>query len=170
MKKLLLIALAVVMALTVVACVACTEEETYTGYCYYTKNYGTEVGYGCVVDVTVKGDTITAVKLYTNAEALAWAQENDVEWLENTVRTTASWKAGSEQDPTNDDLGFAAAEAAYAKWIEDTFVGQKVSAVKGWTTNLDELKVEPATSNLAGATQSAIRIISAVQNALKNVK
>lgn len=158
MKKVLVIALAVVMALAVVAFVACEQPQTVTGKCHYSTQWG---AYGAMVDVTVKGDVITSVKLYTDAEAAA-ADEN---W-NDAHRTTPSWTK-----PAEGQLGFAATEAAYATWIEDTFVGKTVAEVNAYeaSATADGQSVTTEGINLAGATQSAARIIVAVQNALSKL-
>ena len=158
MKKVLVIALAVVMALAVVAFVACEQPQTVTGKCHYSTQWG---AYGAMVDVTVKGDVITSVKLYTDAEAAA-ADEN---W-NDAHRTTPSWTK-----PAEGQLGFAATEAAYATWIEDTFVGKTVAEVNAYeaSATADGQSVTTEGINLAGATQSAARIIVAVQDALSKL-
>lgn len=157
MKKVLVIALAVVMTLAVVAFAACATEQTVTGKCHYTTQWG---AYGCMVDVTVKGDVITAVKLYTDKEAAA----ADSTWGE-AHRTTPSWK------PAEGQLGYAATEAAYATWIEDTFVGKTVAAVNAYVASAtaDGQSVKTEGINLAGATQSAARVIVAVKDALSKL-
>ena len=157
MKKVLVIALAVVMALAVVALVACEQPQTVTGKCHYSSQWG---AYGAMVDVTVKGDVITAVKLYTDKEAAA----ADSTWGE-AHRTTPSWTAANGQ------LGFAATEAAYATWIEDTFVGKTVAEVNAYeaSATADGQSVTTEGINLEGATQSAARIIVAVQDALSKL-
>lgn len=157
MKKVLVIALAVVMTLAVVAFAACATEQTVTGKCHYTTQWG---AYGCMVDVTVKGDVITAVKLYTDAEAAA----ADSAWGE-AHRTTPSWK------PSEGQLGYAATEAAYATWIEDTFVGKTVAEVNAYVASAtaDGQSVTTTGINLEGATQSAARVIVAVKDALSKL-
>lgn len=158
MKKVLVIALAVVMTLAVVAFVACEQPQTVTGKCHYSSKYG---AYGAMVDVTVKGDVITAVKLYTDKEAAA----ADSTWGD-AHRTTPSWTK-----PAEGELGFAATEAAYATWIEDTFVGKTVAEVNAYeaSATADGQSVTTKGINLAGATQSAARIIVAVQDALSKL-
>ena len=157
MKKVLVIALAVVMTLAVVAFAACATEQTVTGKCHYTTQWG---AYGCMVDVTVKGDVITAVKLYTDKEAAA----ADSTWGD-AHRTTPSWK------PSEGQLGYAAAEAAYATWIEKTFVGKTVAEVNAYVASAtaDGQSVTTKGINLAGATQSAARVIVAVKDALSKL-
>ncbi len=157
MKKVLVIALAVVMALAVVAFVACEQPQTVTGKCHYSSKYGP---YGAMVDVTVKGDVITSVKLYTDAEA-AKADEN---W-NDAHRTTPGWKA------TEGQLGFEATEAAYEDWLADVFVGKTVAEVNAYkaSATADGQSVSTEGINLKGATQSAARVIVAVQNALSKL-
>lgn len=137
-------ALLVVAALVVLA--ACGK--TYTGEVSYV-SWGTN--YGVKVDVTVKGDVITAVKLYTDEES-------------ELVRTSKSWT--ENQHPG--DLGFEKAEAAYEGWIEENLVGASVEKVLGWSAmaNADDQKVGEGVPHIAGATQSSARIICAVQEAL----
>lgn len=157
MKKVLVIALAVVMTLAVVAFAACATEQKVTGKCHYTTQWG---AYGCMVDVTVKGDVITAVKMYTDKEAAA----ADSTWGE-AHRTTPSW------EPSEGQLGYAATEAAYATWIEDTFVGKTVAEVNAYVASAtaDGQSVTTQGINLAGATQSAARVIVAVKDALSKL-
>lgn len=158
MKKVLVIALAVVMTLAVVALVACEQPQTVTGKCHYSSQWG---AYGAMVDVTVKGDVITAVKLYTDKEAAA----ADSTWGD-AHRTTPSWTK-----PAEGELGFAATEAAYATWIEDTFVGKTVAEVNAYeaSATADGQSVTTKGINLAGATQSAARVIVAVKDALSKL-
>ena len=158
MKKVLVIALAVVMTLAVVAFAACATEQTVTGKCHYTTQWG---AYGCMVDVTVKGDVITAVKLYTDKEAAA----ADSTWGD-AHRTTPSWTK-----PAEGELGFAATEAAYATWIEKTFVGKTVAEVNAYVASAtaEGQSVKTEGINLAGATQSAARVIVAVKDALSKL-
>ncbi len=161
MKKILVIALAIVMTLSIVAFAACGGTQTVTGKCHYTASgEGWSASYGCMVDVTVKGDIITAVKLYTDAEAAA----ADKDWGE-AHRTTPTWTAKEGQ------LGFTAAEAAYEEWINKVFVGKTVAEVNAYVASATAAgqKVETTSANLAGATQSAARIIVAVQNALSKL-
>lgn len=157
MKKVLVIALAVVMTLAVVAFAACATDQTVTGKCHYASKWG---AYGCMVDVTVKGDVITAVKLYTDKEAAA----ADSTWGD-AHRTTPSWK------PSEGELGYAATEAAYAKWIKDTFVGKTVAEVNAYVASAtaDGQSVTTEGINLKGATQSAARVIVAVKDALSKL-
>lgn len=162
MKKILVLALAIVMALSVVALVACDQGETYEGACHYENAWGGK-DYGCKVKVTVKGDTITKVELLADSET-GW------------TRTTTSWKSKTEDPSENNhaaatDLGFTAAEAAYEGWFNKVFVGKTVAEVNAYVASAtkDGQTVGTASANLAGATQSAARIICAVKDALSKI-
>ena len=150
MKKLIVIALAVVMTFAVVAFAACDNGETVTGECSYENKWNAGHYYGVKVDVTVKGGVITAVKLYS---------EEDTGWVRTSADNGTSW--------TSHD----AVEAAYDKWIEDTFVGKSVDTVKGWTVTVtqDAQTVGEGVPHITGGTQSSARIIVAVKNALSKL-
>lgn len=155
MKKILVIALAVILVVSAVCVLAaCGSEETVTGECKYENAWDSTKFYGAKVDVTVKGGVITAVKLYTDAET-GWD------------RTSGGWK----EDQNPGDLGHDKAEAAYDSWIKENIVGQKVATVQGWTASAtkDGQSVGEGTPKIAGATQSTARIIVAVQNALSKL-
>ncbi|MCH5157258.1 MAG: FMN-binding protein [Clostridiales bacterium] len=160
MKKLIVIALAVVMALSLVLVLAaCGGEQELEGSCNYANKYdATKPDYGVKVKVTVKGDTIMKVELVDYAE---WTRTTST-WTESTDK-----KAGDE----GYQLGYTKTEAAYAQWLEDTFVGQKVDTVKGWTATatVDGQSVGEGVPCITGATQSSARIIVAVQNALSKL-
>ena len=155
----LVLVLAVVMAVSVVAFAACGG-TTYEG-AYHYNSHNTE--YGCKVKVTVSNNVITKVVLLTDEES-------------GYVRTTTGWKPTDEggYGMAEGDLGYTAAEAAYPEYLK-TFEGKAVDEVKGWTVTIsgvdgaDANAVTPATANLKGATQSAARIIKAVQNALEQI-
>ena len=140
MKKILVLMLALVMVFAVCSLTACGE-KTYTGEVTYTA-WGTP--YGAKVDVTVKGDKVTAVKLYTDEES-------------GYVRTSPSWE------------GFATTEAAYEEFV-NKFVGMTVADVLAIeaTATAEGQTVTTEGWSITGATQSAARIIVAVQNALAN--
>jgi major membrane immunogen (membrane-anchored lipoprotein) len=148
MKKVLVIALAVIMVVSAFALTACTQPQTVTGECKYENKWSAGEYYGCKVDVTVQNGVITGVKLHTDEET-GWH------------RTTASWTAAEGQ------LGFEAAEAAYPEYL-NKFVGKTVAEVLAVeaTATAEGQTVTTEGWNLAGATQSAARIIVAVQNAL----
>ena len=157
MKKLIVIALAVVLALSmVVVLAACEKEQTVTGTCSYANPHG-EGTYGVEVKVTVKGDRIVKVELVDH---------------EGWVRTSADMAAYGW-------TGHDATEKAYAQWLEDTFAGEKIETVKGWNAVADGSSFEIGGASTivwgnkdAGETakQSAARIIVAVQNALSKLE
>ena len=157
MKKTSKIVAVVIAALLVVAALvvfaACGK--TYTGECKYENTWNKGSYYGVKVDVTVKGDVITAVKLYS---------EEETGW----TRTSGSWK--ENQNPG--DLGFEKTEAKYDEWIEETFVGADIAEVLGWSATATEKgqTVGAGVPHIAGATQSSARIIIAVQNALEQIE
>ncbi len=145
MKKILVIALAVVMLVSVFALTACGA-KTYTGECHYANKYAADApDYGVKVDVAVSGGVIKSVKLYTDDET-GW------------VRTTTSWDG-------HDD-----AEAAYTAFL-NKFVGMTVEEVNAIvaTATADGQSVTTEGWTIAGATQSAARIIVAIQNALSKI-
>ncbi|MBR2966432.1 MAG: hypothetical protein IKC52_03040 [Clostridia bacterium] len=147
MKKILVLALAVVMVLGVVAFAACAQPQTVTGECKYD-NYGHT--YGAKVDVTVLNGVITSVKLYT---------EEETGW----VRTSAD----------NPDYGWTshdAVEAAYEGFLKQ-FEGKPVEEVKAYvaTATAEAQTVGEGVPSITGGTQSAARIIVAIQDALSKL-
>ena len=157
MKKLIVIALAVVMALSLVLVLAaCGEPEVVEGECSYTSWGHT---YGVKVKVTVQGDKIKSVELVDYPD-----------W----VRTTETWKEtqADEEKGTPYQLGYEKTEAAYAQWLVDSFKGEKVDTVLGWeaAATADGQSVGEGVPCITGATQSSARIIVAVQNALSKLE
>ena len=156
MKKTSKIVAVVVSALLVVAALfvlaACGTK--LTGEAKYENTWVQGAYYGAKVDVTVKGDTITAVRLYTDEET-GW------------TRTSASWTEGQHAG----DLGFEKTEAKYDEWIEETFVGADIADVLSWSASatVDGQTVGSGVAHITGATQSSARIICAVQNALEQI-
>lgn len=144
MKKILVIALAVVMLVSVFALTACGT-DTYTGECKYENAWVEGAYYGAKVDVAVSGGVIKSVKLYTDEET-GW------------TRTTSSWD------------GYADAEAAYEAFL-NKFVGKTVEEVKAIvaTATAESQTVTTEGWTIAGATQSSARIIVAIQNALSKI-
>ena len=154
MKKLIVIALAVVMALSLVVVLAACGGETVTGECSYANAHGSGT-YGVKVDVTVKNGTITKVVLHS---------EEDTGW----VRTSANmpnygWTVHDE------------VEAAYQNWIDTEIVGKTVEEVNAWvataTSDAQTVTKGPILKLTTGETaqQSSARIILAVQNALSKL-
>lgn len=160
MKKIIVIALAVVMMVSAVAVLAACGGETVTGECKYENNWSPGKYYGAKVDVTVKNGVITKVKLYADSET-GW------------TRTSEGWT----ENKNPGDLGHEKAEAAYEEWINNVFVGKTVDEVLAYKATANateqftgETKEGARPSyNLTGATQSAARIIVAVQNALSKI-
>ena len=148
MKKLLVIALAVILVVSAVCVLAaCEKPETVTGEVHYNSH---DVEYGVKVDVTVKGGVITDVKLYTDAES--------------GYRRTS---------PDNADYGwdrFDETEAAYNDYIKDNFVGKTVEEVNAYVASATaEGQTVTTGPKISGSTQSSARIIVAVQNALRKL-
>ena len=145
MKKLIVIALAVVMTFAVVAFAACDSDDGYIGECSY-ESYGHT--YGVKVAVKIDGDgKITSVKLYTDAET-GW------------VRTSAD-------NPDNGWESYDEVEAAYDKYINDNFVGKNVTEVMTYVATATAAGQSVVSGpKIEGGTQSAARIIVAVQNAI----
>jgi len=147
MKKILVIALAVIMVVSAFALTACVQPQTVTGECSY-ESWGTM--YGCKVDVTVQGDVITAVKLYTDEET-GW------------VRTSAVRGDWTQEK-------FDAVEGAYEAFL-NKFVGKTVEEVNAIVATATQAEQSVTTEGwaLTGATQSSARIIVAIQNALSKL-
>lgn len=147
MKKILVIALAVIMVVSAFALTACAQPQTVTGECSYAQ-YGTN--YGCKVDVTVQGNIITAVKLYTDEET-GW------------VRTSAPYGNWSQEQ-------FDAVEGAYEAFL-NKFVGKTVAEVNAIvaTATAEGQSVTTEGWTITGGTISSARIIVAVQNALSKL-
>ena len=146
MKKILVIALAVVMLVSVFALTACNK-QVLTGECHYV-SYGTD--YGCKVDVTLKGDVIANVKLYTDEET--------------------GWHRTSANNPDYGWTSFETTEAAYEGFLAK-FIGKTVAevvAIDAYATAQGQGVVTEGWS-ITGATQSAARVIVAVQDALAKI-
>ena len=134
--------------------------RTYMGEHAYPNAYNaTGDWYGAKVDVTVNNGVITNVRLYTVEEA------------GGLIRTSQSWE------------NFATTEAAYPEFLRKC-VGMSVADVMAITVTV-KAAVSPVTGVLvvgepnkignapgdlviSGATQSAGRVILAVQDALRN--
>ena len=154
MKKVLVIALAVILVVSAVCVLAaCDNGETYTGECYYENTYSQETPkpkYGVKVDVTVKGGIIKSVKLYTDEET-GW------------TRTSANQGNWTKHDEV---------EAQYDDWIKKTFVGKTVKEVMAYqatASSVSDLTVTTPNIAMSGATQSSARVIVAIQNALSKI-
>ena len=151
MKKLIVIALVVVMALSVAAFVACGPSGEVEGEYSYNHPYAPDSGakYGAKVTVTVKGGVITAVEVAADTE--------------NFFNLTSSWE--SKQTWVDGQKAFL-----------DSFVGLSVDEVKAIKVDCAENGVPNTVTGapaalkvVAGATQSSGRVILAVQNALSKL-
>ena len=151
MKKLIVIALAVVMALSVVAFAACGGAQTVEGE-YSYKNAWDKTGtqsYGAKVTVTVKGGVITSVEVAADTDTFFNLSSG---WTDKS-----KWENGE-------------------KAMIDSFVGLSVEEVNAITVKCAESgqpeSITGAPSALkvvSGATQSSGRLILAVQNALSKL-
>lgn len=149
MKKLIVIALAVVMALSVVAFVACDNGQTVTGEYSYANPWTEGQSYGAKVSVTVKNGVITAVSVEADTE------------------TFFNLSAGWENKSLWEEKGQA---------MVDSFVGLTVDEVNAIVVECAEsgqpnsiASAPAALKVVAGATQSSGRLILAVQNALSQL-
>lgn len=164
MKKLIVIALAVVLALSaLVVLAACDSEKTYDGeYSYYALNSETNK-YGVKVHVTVKGGVIMGV----TADA-------DTDTFYNA--TKPNW--------SNHEAWLATGQDAFLKTFEGMTVEDLMAIVVPVYEETDASAYAPkgqpnhniGISELPegfeipeGCTQSCGRIILAMQNALKDV-
>ena len=122
-----------------------------TGEAKYENKWNAGSYYGAKVDVIVMGGKIINVRLYS---------EKETGW----TRTSGTWTEGQNAG----DLGFDKTEAAYASYLVDEIIGQKVKTVMSWeaTATQDAQTVGEDVPHIAGATQSSARIIVAIQDAL----
>lgn len=159
----LVLVLALVMAVAVVAFAACGG-QTYEGECSYQVSDWGNMTYGVKVRVTVNNNVITKVE-FVNVEG----------W----TRTSADANGWTSHDK---------AEAAYSEFltrfeaktvdeilaIKTTMVSGTVDSTATYTITVEDktnwsIAFEGGTTPNAGATQSAARIINAVQDALKKI-
>ena len=145
MKKILVIALAVVMLVSVFALTACNQ-QTVEGEYAYDNAWVPGAKYGVKVSVTLNKDVITKVVVtsentdnYTNLSA-SW--ENKATWENGEAAFLASFEGKTIQDVLNIRVACAA--------------NGQPSTVEGFTA-------------VAGATQSSGRVILAIQNAIKKL-
>ena len=143
MKKILVIALAVVMLVSVFALTACAKEQTVAGEYAYDNAWVPGAKYGVQVEVTVKGDIITNVKV-TSTDS------------ETYTNLSASW--GDKAKWTDGQEAFLA-----------SFVGKTVAEINAIVVDCAESGQPNSVTGftaVAGATQSSGRVILAIQNAL----
>ncbi len=154
MKKLIVIALAVVMALSVVAFAACDAGETVTGEYSYDNTWTPGQKYGCKVQVTVKGGVITKVVVESDTETyynVSSGWDSKQTWLDGKDALINSLVGQSVEDINKIQVATNSAEGAP--------IGQPTGITGA-----------PAGVKLvAGATQSSGRLILAVQNALSKL-
>lgn len=158
MKKFLVIALVVVMALGVFAFAACEKGETVDGEYSYANPYVTtgDSKYGCKVKVTVKGGVITAIEVAADTDTFYNLSEG---WKNEDGTPTTGKKAWMDN----------------GKAMADSFVSMKVADVNAIKVTCEKSvpsKIESAPTALkvvSGATQSSGRLILAVQNALSKL-
>jgi uncharacterized protein with FMN-binding domain len=144
-KTIMALVLVAVIALAAVAMVACAKETVYAGEYSYENAWSAGSFYGVKVNVTVKGDKIVKVEMLTDTET-GW------------TRTSPSW------------ADFQKTEDAYATYLAG-FEGKTVAEINALTVATNDGGQPESVSGLplTGATQSAGRIILAVQNALSKI-
>lgn len=165
MKKLIVIALAVVMALSVVALAACGGEQVLEGeYSYFAWDYATGAvstthQYGCKVKVTVKGGVITNVEVTDDTESFYNLTSS---WTDK-----ATWEEGQEA-MVKSFIGLTVDQVKEIKVATNpTLVTEPYVTPAGQPTGITG--APEALKTVAGATQSSGRLILAVQNALSQL-
>ena len=169
MKKILVLVLALVMALSVVALVACDAGETVEGEYKYA--YNDTLTYGVKVKVTVKDGVITACEVtstdpetYTNLSA-NWTTnyqpggpdtEGRKAWLDKHDEMVTSFVGQKVEDINK------------IKVACDTETNAEAHTVKG-QPKAGGITGAPSALVVTGATQSSGRLILAVQNALSQL-
>ena len=156
MKKLIVIALAVVMAFAVVAFAACGVSGEADGEYSYNHPYAPDSGakYGAKVHLTVKNGVITALTVEADTDTF--------------FNLTSTWtEAGKKTWNDNKDA------------FVQSFIGLKISDVKAikvacaenGVPNENGITEFPATLKVVtGCTQSSGRIILAVQDAISKLE
>ena len=191
MKKALVVVLVLVLALSVVGLVSCAG-ETYQGEYKYENPYAPGSGhfYGAKVEVTVQGNVITNVVLFSDAES-GWTNLSP-NWVDTANGGNPYDSDSSIAEAGRDDPG-KINWRQYGQAMVDSFVGLTVDEVLGIKvhvkttgepfvndTRVDTIKYIPEQLAVvveghtvgedvelkAGATQSSARLILAVQNAL----
>ncbi len=160
MKKLIVIALAVVMMVSAVAVLAACG-KTYEGEYSYVSPYNAAQKYGCKVKVTVKGDTITNVEVVADTE--------DFFNLTSSWNDKSKWEQGG-QGMIDSFVGLTIDEVNKIVVKCDTETNSETHATKGQPQANGISNIPTGLKVVTGATQSSGRLILAVQNALKNVK
>ncbi len=160
MKKILVLALAIVMALSVVALVACGTEETVEGSYAYANAWTPEQQYGCKVKVTVKGGVITAIEVTPDTDTYYNLSSG---WTDKS-----KWENGGE-DMINSFIGMKVEDVNKIKVACDAETDTAARTVKGQPKAGGISDAPAALKVVAGATQSSGRLILAVQDALSKL-
>lgn len=182
MKKILVIVLALVLALSAIGLVACAG-KTYDGE-YSYQSWGNT--YGCKVRVTVQGDVITKVEIRE-------AEMEEAGWHNLSPNWTNNPYAGPIEGEAGVDTAGKTNWLKYSESMINSFVGLTTKQVLGMKVyvnktgnvgepitgknNVETIKYIPEQLEVvvgghgeiakdAGATQSSARLILAVQNAL----
>ena len=158
MKKLIVIALAVVMALSVMAFVACGPSGEVDGEYSYDNAWTAGQKYGCKVHVTVKNGTIVAITVDKDTDTF---YNLSAGWTDK-----AKWENGG-QAMIDSFVGLSVDEVNAIKVTYDTETNNEAHTVKGQPTKIEGAPA--ALKVVAGATQSSGRVILAVQNALSKL-
>ena len=155
MKKILVLALAIVMALSVVAFVACDAGETYEGSYDYDNAWTPGQKYGCKVTVTVKSGVITKVVVADDTDTY---YNLSAGWTDK-----AKWQDGADA-MINSFVGMSVED------VNKIVVAKNDDSAKGPIGQPASITGAPAALKVvAGATQSSGRLILAVQNALSKI-
>ena len=145
MKKILVIALAVVMLVSVFALTACNQ-QTVEGEYAYDNAWVQGAKYGVKVSVTLNKDVITKV-VVTSTDT------------ENYTNLSASWT-----EKATWENGQAAFLASFeGKTIQDVLNIRVACAANGQPSTIEGFEY------VTGATQSSGRVILAIQNAIKTL-
>ena len=163
MKKLLVIALVVVMAFAVVAFAACGVSGEADGEYKYVSPYDSTGAsyYGVKVHVVVKNNVITEVKVTEDTATLfnASSSWDDKSIWQNGQAAFLESFVGLTVDEVNAITVTCQTETVGSGW--------SYSSVEGQPTKVDG--APSALKVVAGATQSSGRVILAVQNALSQL-
>ena len=158
MKKLIVIALAVVMALSVVAFVACGPSGEADGEYSYDNAWTPGQKYGAKVHVVVKNGVITEITIVTDTDTFYNLSKG---WSDK-----AKWENGG-QAMVDSFVGLSVKEVNAITVTCDAETNNEAHTVKGQPTKIDG--APSALKVVAGATQSSGRLILAVQNALSKI-
>ena len=158
MKKVLVIALAVIMVVSAFALTACAQPQVVEGEYSYKNSHDTtgESSYGCKVTVTVVNGVITKIEVTADTEKF--------------FNVSAGWTDNYKPDgnPTQGKKDWLAKGADFAQ----SFVGKTVEEVNAIKVETDD-KSQPSTITgveyVTCATQSSGRVILAIQNALSKL-